>query len=57
MHYNVRRGLLTVPGTQLVLKRNGGHDDGEARGKASVPGLGTEGLGLGPSCTTSSGCL
>lgn len=48
MHCNGRKGLLTGPGTQLVLQRNCGLEDGECRGKASVPGLGTEGLGLGP---------
>lgn len=32
-------------------KSNGDHDDGEYRHEAGMPGLGTEGMGLGPSCT------
>ena len=32
-------------------KSNGDHDDGEDRDEAGMPGLGTEGMGLGPSCT------
>lgn len=40
MHCKASKGPLTVPGRKQMLKRNGGHRNGEDSGKAGVPGLG-----------------